>query len=239
MKNIFIITFLLILITGCVKYDVRNDGVYYIKWDEARGRSERLIKDADQKTFELLNNDDYGKDKTYVFFKGSKIDGADPKSFKHIKGGYATDKERAYYFRDSISSASPKGFKILDGYFSRDHKNVFYCTKPLNVKSMSNFKFLTKNNLNKRWSTDGYFYWFNNYKIPSEDYENIVLLDNDAGFSKDSKNVYYLNRNIKFNDDGERILDTLDLKTFEITGFIKCRDKFGCINIFGGRKKCK
>jgi len=123
-------------------------------------------------------------------------------------------------------------------YFSKDYKDVYYRTEPLNVESINDFKFLTKNNLNKRWSTDGHFYWFNNYKVPSLDYDNIVLLDKDAGFSKDSENIYYLSRNIMFNEDGKRILDILDIETFEIIDFINCRDKFGCINIFHGRENC-
>ena len=37
-------------------YNVKDDGVYYQDWNEARGKSERLIPNADPKTFETLDD---------------------------------------------------------------------------------------------------------------------------------------------------------------------------------------
>lgn len=228
----------LICLIGCSDYNVKNDGVYFEAWNEAQGKTEILIIEADKETFEKIA-DGYGKDKSQVFYRGRLVPGADPQTFVVIQGGYAIDRNRIYYYGDSVAESSSTDFKMLDPYFSRDHKDVYYTTEPLRVKNLREFKFLSNNNLNKRWSTDGSSYWFNSFMVPSVNYDAIILLDNDAGFSRDEENVYYLNRNLKYNLEGERILDTLDIATFEITGFIDCRDKFGCINIFHGRVECE
>jgi len=234
----FLISTAMICCISCTDYNVKDDGVYFEAWNEAQGKTLTLIQEADKESFERIA-DDYGKDNNHVFYRSRLIPGADPESFVIVQGGYAIDKNRIYYFGDSVIESSSKDFTILDPYFCRDYKDVYYTTKPLSVTNLKAFRFLSNNRLNKRWSTDGLSYWFNNFRVPSENYEDIVILDNDAGFSRDRENVYYLNRNLKYNSEGERILDTLDMETFEIIGFIDVRDKFGCINIFQGRVECE
>lgn len=227
-----------ILAISCTDYDIKSDGVYFESWNEAHGKTKTLVKNADKETFEKIS-DQYGKDKNYVFFRSEIVSGGDPESFKLIKGGYAIDKHRIYYYGDSVENSSSKDFEILDPYFSKDFRDIYYRTKPLGVQELKKFRFLTNNNLNDRWSTDGNFYWFNNFKVPSSNYEDIELLDSSAGFSRDNETVYYLDRDLRYNSDGERILDTIDIETFVIERHIDCRDKFGCINIFHGREECK
>ncbi len=241
MKNILILSTIVLIVTGCKNYDVRNDGVYYIFWNEAVGKGERLIEDADPKTFETLSNNDYGKDIKCVFYKGNQISGANPNSFELIKGGYAIDDTRAYYYGDSISTSSNKNFEVIDGYYSKDHKNIYYRNNPLNVCSVKDFNFVYNDgseNKWERWASDGCYYYMQNFKVPSEDYENIKLYKGSAGISSDSKYVYYLDRNIYYNEQGERILDTIDIESFKVTDYIDCEDKFSCINVFHGRKYC-
>lgn len=91
----------------------------------------------------------------------------------------------------------------------------------------------------ERWSTDGCFYYFNNFKIPSNDYENIKFFIGSAGFAKDKRWVYYRDRKINYNGKGERIIDTVDVETFNVTNYLDCSDKFGCLNHVHGRKNCK
>lgn len=93
--------------------------------------------------------------------------------------------------------------------------------------------------MNERWATDGCFYYFNQHKIPSDDYKNVYLYRGSAGFAKDRRWVYFRNRKINFDQDGQRILDTADVETFEVRGYLDCRDKFGCINPYHGREQCE
>lgn len=230
--------FLLSVLTSCTGYIVENDGVYYKSWDEGAGFSKRLLKDLDPKTFEILENNDYCKDAKFVYHEWNPINGADPNTFKLLNAPYSVDKNRAYYGEDSIESSSSKDFQIIDDYYSSDCKDIYYKNKPLHVCNTKNFKIFPPSNEGEdyhRWATDGCYYYFMNSKIPSEDYKDVVLLG--EGFAKDNKWVYFFDRKLNFDKEGNRILDTVDLNSFTVTD-IECKDKFGCINPFHGRKEC-
>lgn len=239
--KLFILIMVILTISGCVNYEIEKDKVYYKFWNEARGESRELIKEADAKSFKTLWNHKYGKDKNSVFYRGRIIKGADSKSFKLIGDLYAIDKKQAYYAGELIESSTSKRFEVIDDYYSKDYKDIFYQDKPLHVCSIKEFK-IFENDDNKRrdsrWSTDGCFYYFMNFKIPSDDYDNVILYKGVGGFAKDRKWVYYLNRKLNYTLEGKKILDTVDVESFTVTGFIECRDKFGCINIFHGREQC-
>lgn len=226
---------------NCTGYKIEKNGVYYKRVDEARGPSQGLIKDADPESFVILEYE-YGRDDKHVFYQGQIISGADPSSFIPLTRLYARDRFRAYYAGESIKSSSASGFTIIDEYYSRDKINVFYTTKPLDVCSVDNFH-IYSNQIEEskidRWSTDGCFYYFNNFKVPSTDYDNIKFFIGSAGLSKDKKWVYFRDRKINFNEEGKKIIDTVDVVTFNVTNYLDCRDKFGCINVFHGREECK
>lgn len=241
-KNVILILFSLFILSSCTQYDIREDGVYYSDWNEARGKKERLIKDADPKTFKTLKNDIYAVDKNHVFYKGGIILKADPKTFKLLGNGYAIDKNRAYYYGELIENSTSRGFEIINSYYSKDYKNIFYTTFSLNVCSVKSFKFVYNDNSEsdwERWTTDGCNYFIKNYKVPSENYKNLKIYKGSAGISSDDKFVYYLDRNIYYNEEGKRILDTIDLNSFKVKDYLGCEDKFGCINVFHGRKNCE
>ncbi|MGH9954712.1 MAG: DKNYY domain-containing protein, partial [Nitrososphaeraceae archaeon] len=73
---------------NCTGYNVEKDGVYYKRFDEARGPSQGLIKDADPESFVVLDYE-YGKDRNHAFYQGSVIPGAEPSSFKPLTRLYA------------------------------------------------------------------------------------------------------------------------------------------------------
>ncbi len=233
--------FVSLFIYACKGYEVKDGQVYYKDWNEARGTLERVISEADAQTFEILGNDEYARDKNYVFYHGQIVSGADPGSFIPIEGLFAVDKDRAYYSGDSITGSSSQDFKVLGGSYSADYKDVYLKIKPMNVCSVKDFKFIEATDDKRfftRWSTDGCHYFYMEYKVPSDDYEKIKIYPKGNGFSTDGTHIYYCGRNIMFNGEGERILDTVDLATFEVDG-IDCRDKYGCINVFHGRKFCE
>ena len=240
MKKLLAILTILNLFSCNSEYEKRGDKVYYRFWSFGQGGwNERIIQNADLKSFSKIKSEDnlYGRDKWNVYYENVIIPGADPKTFKHIKRGYSVDKNRAYYYRDSIANSTPKEFEIIDGYFSKDWKNVFHTDKSLNVCSVKDFTFIYEDEESflGRWSTDGCFYYYNNIKIPSNDYQNIVVFKGSSGIAKDRKHVYIEGRNIYFNEEGKKILDTIDIETFTVIDNIRCKDKFGCINPYHGR----
>lgn len=240
MKKIFTLILIINLLSCNSKYEKRKDKVYYVFWSFGQGGwNESIVGCADILSFSEIKTDYslYGKDKYYVYFQNKIIPGADPETFKHLKKGYAIDKNRAYYYSDSITNSGSRGFEIIDGYFSKDSNNVYYTTTPLNVCSLKNFEFVFKDEKNswQQWSKDGCFYYFNNIKIPSNDYDNIIVFKGSAGIAKDRKYVYQENRNILYNQQGKRVIDTIDIKTFEVDNYLYCKDKFGYINVYHGR----
>ena len=230
------------------EYIIKNNSVYMKGWNEGVGKYERLLKNADAKSFSIIETDDnlYGKDKFYVYYENEIIHGADPKTFKHIKKGFAIDKNRAYHYNDSIENSNPKEFEVIDYHFSKNYENVFYKTKPLDVCSVNNFTFVfpIEDDFWGRWSTDGCFYFYNNYKIPSNDYKNITVYEGSHGISSDNKYVYQYNknyfegneRNIFIKEKGLLIKDTIDIKTITNENNI-LKDKFGNIynNVYGNK----
>lgn len=240
MKKLLAIVIILNLFSCSSEYEKLEDKVYYRFWSFGQGGwNEKVVENADLKSFSEIKSDDnlYGKDEFNVYYKNEIIPGADPNTFRHLKSGYAIDKNRAYYFNDSIANSSPKKFEIIDGYYSKDWKNVFYTDKSLNICSLKDFTFVYEDEESflGRWSTDNCFYYYNNIKIPSDDYKNMVVFKGSSGIAKDKKYVYQEDRNIYFNKEGKKILDTIDIETFTVIDNIRCKDKFGCINPYHGR----
>lgn len=218
--------------------------MYYKFWSfQQGGWNERIVKNADVSSFYKIETEEiiYGKDKLNVYYKNKIIQGADPKTFKYIKKGFAVDAKRVYYYADSITNSSPREFEIIDIDFSKDYKNVFYKTKPLEVCSVKDFTFVFEDeeNILGRWSTDGCDYYFNNYKVPSNDYQNITVYKGSNGISKDTKFVYIRDekyfatnkRTLFLKEKGRIVEDSIDIETFRIENNI-LKDKFGNINGF-------
>ena len=145
MKKHLMFLLLITIFMSCEKeYTIKNNSVYMKGWNEGVGNYERLLKNADAKSFSVIETDDnlYGKDELYVYYENEIISGADPNTFKHLKKGFAIDKNRAYHYNDSIENSNPKEFEVIDYNFSKNYQNVFYKTKPLDVCSVNNFTFV-------------------------------------------------------------------------------------------------
>ena len=109
----------------------------------------------------------------------------------------------------------------------------------LHVADPQHFRIVYGQGTNECWATDGKYYYYNSFKIPSEDYANITIYEKSGGIAKDSHWAYFLNRKLNFDPDGKKIVDTIDIASFTSTGFLECRDKYSCFNVFHGREKCK
>lgn len=238
--RIFITLFISLALTGCIGYEKDGDTVYYKSWNEGSGGHKNRLAGADPNTFKILKHDSYAKDRRQVYYKGELVKGADAETFESLGDFYARDKNRGYYGGDSIRSSKGSSFRVIDAYYSTDGVDVFYTTNRLGVCSAKDFRFVYADEEDwKRWTTDGCFYFYKHYRVPSDDYKNIQLFKDGAGFAKDEKHVYFKGRIINYGEDGKKILDTVDVATFTETDYLDCRDKFGCINPYRGRKPCK
>jgi len=191
------------------------------------------IPGADTATFRYLGGD-YAKDKHMVYFKGVCVPSADSDSFKYLKGNHARDKNRGYFAGTGIDVSTGISFTRLTAYYSTDGFDVFYKTEPLHIKSVNGFRPVFGNNednlfLGKvlswfftnetqeqsMWITDGYYYYKDQYKVPSENYKNIILYRNEY-IAKDREWVYIKDRKLNFDEYGNKIIDTIDPETFSI-----------------------
>jgi hypothetical protein len=242
MKPVQIVLGLILVVftAACNNYEKNGDTVYYNAWNEGTGSSKHELDGVDADKFHVLKYDSYAKDDRLVFYKGKPIPGADAKTFEALGDYYAHDKFRGYYAGDSIKSSRGLTFRIINDYYTTDGNDIFFMTDPLKVKSAKNFRFVFDSGEDEweRWTTDGKYYFIKEFKVPSEDYTHMTLYKNSGGISKDSKWVYYFDRKINYDDSGKRVLDTLDLLSFKVTGYLKCGDKFGCINVYHGRSNC-
>ena len=241
MKTILNILFGLIslIFLGCsTGYKNEGNAVYYEHWNEGSGQHKDKI-DADPRTFQILNFDAYAKDDISVFYQGEKIIGADSKTFEALGDYYAKDKNFGWYGKDTIKTAIGKTFKVINAYYSTDGIDVFYTTSPLKMSEPKNFRFVYGEGDYESWTTDGKNYYCRNYKVPSDDYENLKIYPKGGGISNDRHWAYFLDHKLNYDTDGKWVVDTIDIATFKVTGYIECRDKYGCFNVFHGRKKCE
>lgn len=238
MRNILIV-FTFIFLTGC-SLGYENDGqkVFYGQWNEGSGGN-KIELNANPKTFHVLKFKTYAKDDKLAFYEGQVVQGADAATFEALDNLYARDKFRGYYAGEPVIQSQGPRFKIIDSYYSTDGLDIFYRTDPLGVCSVENFQTVYVQQEWEKWTTDGCYYYFMNFKIPSEDYKNVVIFKKSFGLARDNKWVYFMDRKINFNDKGNRILDTVDVETFQVTDYLACKDKFGCINPYHGREDCR
>jgi hypothetical protein len=228
-----------LFLTGCsTGYENDGNAVYYKYWNEGSGSHKDKL-DADPKTFKVLKDDSYAKDKQRVFYKGDIIEGADAATFEALDEWYAKDKNKGYYGVHSVISSKGQDFRVIDAYYSTDGENIFYDTIPLNVCSVKTFRFVFNDeNETARWTTDGCYYYYMNYKVPSTDYANLQVYKNSGGLSKDKNYVFFLDRKLNYDMEGKKVVDSIDAASFTVTGFLECHDKWGCFNPYHGRKNC-
>ncbi len=246
--KLYILPILLLFLTSCIKQgrgSFEEDGKrYYERWDGGNWRLKKVLIPADLETFEIVESrfgDSFSKDKNNVFDRAQIIEGADPKSFRFPNGKngiHAIDKNRIYIHGvRPIPGSTSEGFKVLDErrVYIRDKFRVYWDSEALDICSIDNFKLV-----GKHWSTDGCHYFYNSYKIPSNDYDNIELFR--LGIAKDSENIYLKDqrvldllrkRGIKIDTIYAESFEPYDLKYYWIY-----KDKLGCIDIHNGRIDC-
>ncbi|GAB2579198.1 hypothetical protein GCM10027190_31140 [Spirosoma areae] len=102
------LTLIGLLVTGCGAssrkgYRIEHgDVVFYSGFPATRA----IIGAADAESFTAIN-DNYGKDKSHVFYLTTAIPNADPATFLYLAGSYSKDKNSGYSRDQPISSDGP------------------------------------------------------------------------------------------------------------------------------------
>lgn len=120
---------------GCNTGYVKENGIWvWVTIDESNGKRNHWIEGADQKSFEVLKNDNFAKDKSQVYYKGKVIQNASPEKFETLTDseyGYSKDDKLVFLNAETIIGADPASFEILEFPYSRDNQTVFCGTIPL------------------------------------------------------------------------------------------------------------
>ena len=157
MKKYFLLLFTILILTSCEKkYIVKNNSVYFKGWNEGVGNYERLIPDADAKSFANIELEDFngkfGKDNYKVFFDGKTIKNCDPKTFEFLGNYLFKDKNAVYFFgfySDSddwrIDVVNPKKIKLFTYPWSTDGEYLLYGYKPLKLDDANDFQAIDEN----------------------------------------------------------------------------------------------
>ena len=130
----------LITLISCGEGYEKVEGQWTWVLHSEAGKHMREIE-IDNGTFEILDNKSYAKDKSSVFWRGVRIDKADPKTFKVISdNGYSKDKNYVFLDNDIVIFANPETFKVIDWPYSMDKERLFNGNLPIEVKDLINFK---------------------------------------------------------------------------------------------------
>ncbi len=211
-------------------YRNSGDAVYYEYWNEGSGQQKTKL-DADPKTFTIFTFDAYAKDAQSVFYEGRKIAGADALTFEALGDFYARDKNYGWYGNDTIQNSHGPSFRVVNDYYSTDGYDYFYTNLPLHMANPAGFAFISGKGESECWVTDGLYYYYKNYKVPSDDYSHVKIYPGSGGLSSDRNWAYFLDHKLNYDIEGNRVVDTIDMATFTVTGYITCHDKYG-------REKC-
>ncbi len=104
----------------------------WVSYDESVGKRVNYLEQVDNRSFEVLRDKRYARDKYRVFYNGMIVNGADPASFEVIhKDGYAKDKRRVFLECYPLIDADPDTFEYLEFPYSRDKAHVYCGILPL------------------------------------------------------------------------------------------------------------
>jgi len=167
-------------------YFIKENKVYY----------EGNLIDAKAAGFETIDEFQiYGRDTDGVYFRGRRIEEADPKSFKSAFGDsrYYQDAKNIYYEGKILAGSDAASFerlKLPDGnpssYF-KDKNSVYWFGKKMSDVLAASVKVLSESYI---VDAQNVFYYQN--RIAGADSSSFAIIQDDQGsWSKDKKSVYY------------------------------------------------
>ncbi|QTD36368.1 DKNYY domain-containing protein [Polaribacter batillariae] len=183
------ILILTILVVSCGEgYEKTNDNKWTWVLHSEAGRHIREI-DADNATFEILNYQEYAKDKNNVYWRGVKISNADPETFNVITdNGYSKDENNVYLDNDIVIFANPNTFEVMQWPYSKDDKRIFNGNLPMEVDNIQDFE-ITKSGGGKSSSTKAFFIeWNEEYKwLDTLNINGIIVGENAEAKTKNER----------------------------------------------------
>ena len=176
------------------RYVQENGIIYYY---DGLDYPQRQEVPADSNSFEILS-DLYGKDKTYVYFMGKIIEGADLKTFKLFNDGYgepsfAKDIRYVYQYGEKVEGADPLTIEaagIDNNMYLKDARSVFVDNEKIEGADPETFQLVSCGIVKDKNSV----YWIN-LKLPDVDSASFKLLNCEQ--FEDKNGIYQLEALLK------------------------------------------
>lgn len=199
-------------------YVYENGTWNYVSYDEAVGRRVSPI-DLHKDKFKVLKYGDFARDDKSVYFKSTKVEGADPDTFQIIsnKGhySYAKDKTNVYvYLSDDwsifrIIKADPNSFEILEPPYSKDKNDAFCGNLPLYVDDITKFEVKESSYGAMMSSVDSFLGTASDKSDTNSEYER-------NRYEYNRKKYGYITDWIMYSEDGQAKTDKLTYKGYKL-----------------------
>lgn len=152
------------------------------------------------------------KDSKYVYKFKDTIHGADPATYKEIKGRFAMgiDKNHVFCYQKPVPNSDPKSFRLLGTSFWKDRTGVYNrkCKKiDMDQRTVISLKKGTN------YFRDKDHIYTGETIIPDANRASFRVLN--AAFAKDKNNVFHY----------EKIVDGADRRTFKVLDSYYAKDK--------------
>lgn len=194
---------------------------FYFVYENKKKLPVRLIETADPQTFQQIRSGrngvcgdlptPYAKDKSFVYYKGHIVEGADPSAFHLIDAMYARDNTAIYSGTKRLTTRVVE-FRLLPNRFpyATDGEKYFYRDKIIDEPG---FRFIRNDYPSyARTNTKIYFY---GQVIAGADPESFELYYPSMRITRDKNRVYF---------DGNPIPNA-DSETFVVIGNYTFKDK--------------
>lgn len=157
----------------------------------------KKLEEADYKSFEVLEDDTFAKDKNNVYCNGN-VTKFDPESFEELSQNYFKSKDEIYYSLNTYYCENDGLFKKIDNVDSETFEIMSFFDDENNYKTLCSESAKDKNN----------FYYYGK-KVDNVDTEKLITLNSSCFYFKDKNNVFY----------GDKIINDVDVETFKTVGF--------------------
>ncbi len=117
-------------------YSHRFGNWYWVTVDEQFGKRTNVIAEADNTSFEVMENKEFAKDVNNVYYKGKKVNHVNASKVEFLGGAksfYFKDDKYVYCTSERILTADPATFVIIEFPYSKDKNDVYCGTVPMKL----------------------------------------------------------------------------------------------------------
>ncbi len=191
------------------KVDTARNTVTWVTWDAGNGRREWPVAGADAKSFQAMTlrlpngRQDFGRDKTHVYYGAKRIEGADPNSFRNFGDRNYRDDGAVFiwvnYEITQVPESDPETFEVLNILWSKDANRVFFENRGFVPHDLASFELLEG-----IWARDRDAIYYGSREVTQAHRDTFEVLVSSRTFGRDRDHVFWQGR----------LVDGADPKTF-------------------------